>query len=124
MKLRFRGNSLRLRVNQKEVDALASGRVLKETVDFPGNTTLSYLLKTAAAGEPQALFAEGSIQITTPRVMISGWAASDDVGLYFTLPTGNSPLQIAIEKDLVCIDGPPGEVDPDAFPRELVEKVC
>jgi hypothetical protein len=117
MKLRFRGNSLRLRVNQREVEALASGDVLREAVEFPGNTELSYILKTNGAAEPQALFAQGSIQIAAPRAMISDWASGDEIGLYFTLATETEPLKIAIEKDLVCIDGPADERDPNAFPR-------
>lgn len=117
MKLRFRGNSLRLRVNQKEVEALALGDVLKEAVEFPGHTALSYVLKANGASEPQAAFAQGSIQIAAPRTMISDWASGDEIGLYFTLATDTEPLKIAIEKDLVCIDGPADENDPNAFPR-------
>jgi len=124
MKLRFRGNSLRLRVNQKEVEALAAGSVLKEQVDFPGSTSLSYSLKSEAAAEAQAIFTQGRIQIHAPRALVADWAGSDDIGLYFTLPTGAQPLTISIEKDLECIDGPIEERDPNAFPRALSENVC
>jgi hypothetical protein len=123
MKLRFRANSLRLRVNQKEVEALAAGDVLTEGIQFPGGTTLSYVLTTQAATEPRAHFANGSIQIAAPQALIVAWAASDDIGLYFSLLTGADPLKIAIEKDLECMDGPVEEKDPDAFPR-AVGSVC
>jgi len=124
MKLRLRANTLRLRLNQKEVEKLAAGEVLRETLEFPGSTSLSYLLKITPAADPQAFFDSTRIQIIAPKAIVLNWAENEELGIYFTLPTGAEPLKIAIEKDLVCIDGPPEEQDPLAFPRELAEKVC
>jgi len=124
MKLRIRANTLRLRLNQKEVKALAAGEVLKEKIDFPGNTALAYTLTTALAADAQAFFDNGGIHITAPRVPLMHWVGTDDLGIYFSLQTGVEPLKIAIEKDLICIDGPEDEKDPHAFPREISEKVC
>jgi hypothetical protein len=124
MKLRIRANTLRLRLNQKEVEKLAAGEVLREAIEFPGSTSLSYLLKVAQAAEAQAFFEAGRIHIIVPRVQILHWAENDELGIYFQLPTGAEPLKIAVEKDLVCIDGPAEEQDPLAFPREMAEKVC
>jgi len=124
MKLRLRANTLRLRLNQREVEKLAAGEVLREGIEFPGGTSLSYLLKVAPAAEAQAFFEGGRIHIIAPRVPILNWAANDELGIYFSLPTGAEPLEIAIEKDLVCLDGPVEEQDPLAFPREMAEKVC
>jgi hypothetical protein len=124
MKLRFRANSLRIRVNQEEVQRLAAGESLQDKLEFPGNATLAYVLKTDSAADPQAIFAHNRIQITAPRTLVSHWAEGEDIGLYFTLPTGAAPLKIAIEKDLECIDGPADERDPNAYPRKLSEKVC
>ncbi len=124
MKLRIRANSLRLRLNQKEVESLAAGQVLKEKLDFPGGTTLSYSLNSEPAADPQVFFENGKIQITAPHALLLNWVNCEDLGLYFNLPTGAEPLKIAIEKDLVCIDGPPEEKDPHAFSRELVSRSC
>lgn len=124
MKLRFRGNSLRLRVNQAEVQTLSTGGVLKEQVEFPGTTFLSYILKAGSGADPQVFFSEGEIRIAVPRLLITNWAVTEEIGLYFTLPTGGKPLKVSIEKDLECVDGPVEERDPNAFPRGLAEKVC
>ena len=124
MKLRFRANSLRLRVNRREAEALAAGEVLRETIEFPGNTSLAYILKPGSTTEAYAAFADGDIQISAPRTQIESWANGDDIGLYFTIPTNAEPLKVAIEKDLECLDGPVEEKDPNAFPRQLAEKVC
>ena len=124
MKLRFRANSLRVRVNRTEVKQLAAGEVLREKIDFPGNSSLSYVLKSDSAADPQAFFAHESIQIAAPAALVGQWAAGEEIGLYFTLATGAQPLNIAIEKDLECIDGPIEERDPNAFPRGLAENAC
>lgn len=117
MKLRFRANSLRLRVNQREVQSLAAGKALEEQVIFPGATRLAYTLTPEAAADAKVRFEDGSIHVLAPQNQITDWAKGDAIGLYFELPTSETTLNLAIEKDLECIDGRPEERDPNAFPR-------
>lgn len=117
MKLRFRKNSLRLRVNQREVESLAAGEALEEQVYFPGDACISYVLETVLTGPPRASFRQGVIRVSAPRKEIQNWAQGDAIGLYFDLPANGAALKVAVEKDLECVDGPPEERDPDAFPR-------
>lgn len=117
MKLRFRNNSLRLRVNRREVEGLSTGSALKEQVHFPGDTELAYLLETVASGSPQVQFREGIIRVAVPYEDVKNWAGCDDIGMYFELPANGSCLKIAIEKDLECLDEPAEERDPDAYSR-------
>lgn len=121
MKLRLRGNNLRLRVNRREVEQLASGEALQERVSFPGGASLSYILETAFDSLPEASFRGGVIRIAAPAATVQPWASSDEVGIYFNLPAGGASLKIALEKDLECIDLPPEERDPDAFPRSAAK---
>ena len=116
MKLRFRENSLRLRVNRREVDALTSGIALAEQLHFPENS-ISYVLELSKEPSPQASFREGTIRVSAPRDLVHQWAENESIGMYFELPANGATLKIAIEKDLECIDGPPEERDPEAFPR-------
>jgi hypothetical protein len=117
MKLRFRNNSLRLRLNRKEVDALASGVSIKERVMFPGEAEFSYILEPAARIEPEASFRNGVVRVSAPPAELKDWAASEAIGLYFDLPANGGELKIAIEKDLECADSSTEDRDPDAFPR-------
>jgi hypothetical protein len=117
MKLRFRSNSLRLRVNQREVQSLAAGRVLAEHVVFPGDTCLEYMLSSEPNGSARVWFQNGSIQVFAPQKEIADWARGEEIGLYFDLPANGTTLKVAIEKDLECVDGPAEERDPEAFPR-------
>lgn len=117
MKLRFRKNSLRLRLNQRETASLASGNALEEKVHFPGNATISYVLEPVSHPDPSASFQDGVIRIGAPQAQLSEWAGTDSIGVYFDLPANGSALKVAIEKDLECLDGPEEERDPDAYPR-------
>ncbi|MFL6450825.1 MAG: DUF7009 family protein [Bryobacteraceae bacterium] len=123
MKLRFRKNSLRLRVNQREVQTLASGAAIVEEVLFPGNARMTYTLQAAPCDSAHARYEGGNISVLAPRELVQDWADSEQIGVYFDLPAGTTILTVAIEKDLECVDGPPAERDPDAFPR-TAEEVC
>jgi len=120
MKLRFKANSLRLRVNQREVQKLASGQSLREQVAFPGGSTLAYVLDVGSIAT--ASFMHGTIRIEAPQSEVAAWAKAEEIGMYFDFDVAGSELRVAVEKDLVCVDGPPEEVDLDAFPRTA--KVC
>jgi len=123
MKLRFRNNTLRLRVNRREVESLASGAALKEQIQFPGNTQIRYVLEPTTKPAAEAWFREGVIGVSAPHREISDWAKGDSIGMYFELPANGRVLEVSIEKDLECRDAPAEEADPDAFPR-TGEKDC
>jgi hypothetical protein len=115
MKLRFRKNSLRLRVNRRETEMLAAGTALEERVNFGGGATLTYsLASTSVRTTPTAAFDGHTIRVTAP---LSDWVREGEIGFYFEVEPG---LRVAIEKDLECVDGPETEKDPDAFPRGAV----
>ncbi|HZQ52383.1 MAG TPA: hypothetical protein VFB14_09310 [Bryobacteraceae bacterium] len=117
MKLRFRKNSLRLRVNRREVESLAAGQTIEEQIYFPGDALISYVLETVPTGPATASFRQGVIRVAAPREEIQNWAHGDAIGLYFDLPASGAALKVAVEKDLECVDGPPEEREPYAFPR-------
>ncbi len=66
MKLRFRKDSLRLRLNRQEVNAVASGGSVEERVNFPGGTALIYRLVPSAEATCDASLAEGTITVSVP----------------------------------------------------------
>ncbi|MBV9404996.1 MAG: hypothetical protein JO211_06610 [Acidobacteriaceae bacterium] len=119
MKLRFRQNSLRLRVNRREVEGLAAGAILKEQIHFPGNVRFVYMLESSPDRTPGASFENGVIRVRAPEQQLRRWAASEEIGIYFELSGNGTSLRIAIEKDLECVDGPSEEQDPHAYPRVL-----
>ncbi len=114
MKLRFRKNSLRLRLNQREAAALAGGQELEERVEFPGGSVLLYRLVPGNSPDPRAEFSAGVITVFLPEERVRSWQQSDDIGVYYR--TGS--LDVAIEKDLECTDLREEEQDPFAYPRK------
>jgi hypothetical protein len=117
VKLRFRENSLRLRVNRPEVENLAAGGSLEERVEFPGGARLTYVLESSREPAAEATFRGGVIRVAAPDWQIKDWARGEAIGLYFQVAANESPLRVAIEKDLECVGGSAEERDPEAFPR-------
>jgi hypothetical protein len=117
MKLRFRNNSLRLRVNRPEVENLAAGGAVEERVDFPGGARLAYILESSPESAPSASFQDGVVRVSAPGWQIKDWARGEAIGLYFHVSGEGAELRVAIEKDLQCVEGPAEERDPDAFAR-------
>jgi hypothetical protein len=120
MKLRIRGNSIRLRLKRGEVESLAAGNKLIEETEFPG-TVFSYSLELSDNEDMVASFDNGRIEISMPREIIPEWADTDLVTLYTEqkLP-GDSKLEILVEKDFTCLE--PGhhrncEDDQDTYPH-------
>jgi hypothetical protein len=114
MKLRFRKDSLRLRLNRKEVSAIAGGESLEERVHFPGGAALVYRLVPSESQAYDAALVENTITVSVPRGTLERWRENEEIGLYHRAET----LEIAIEKDLECVEASDNERDPYAFPRK------
>jgi len=125
MKLRIRGNSLRLRLTQGEVAAIAAdGLVAEHTAFAPGGAALGYRLRTdEAASRVKASFGNGEIEVVLPAATAERWAASDQVSIEVEQPIGDGgKLTILVEKDFACLTERPGEDDSDAFPHPGADK--
>lgn len=102
MKLRLRDNSLRLRLDRKEVAALALARSAESRTAVAPDRALVYrVVLSADAEQPQVSFDQGVITVLVPEAVGRRWAESDDVGIYATTTWG---LRLTIEKDFRCLD--------------------
>jgi hypothetical protein len=118
MKLRIKGPSLRLRLTQKEVHALAAQGQVEEQVPFGGTARLIYRLRRdAAAAEIRASFADGVLEICVPRATADSWCASDQVTLAHAQAVAGGALQITLEKDFACLAPRADEDESDNFPH-------
>ncbi|MEY4631032.1 MAG: hypothetical protein RIQ81_1152 [Pseudomonadota bacterium] len=123
MKLRIKGNTLRLRLQQKEVKRLLDAGVIREETCF-GPVTFSYEL--AVRNELPLICAEldgHAMRVLLPAEVARHWVTSDEVSLYGEQPlSANSAdvLKILVEKDFVCIKprtSPLWEDESDAYPN-------
>jgi len=114
MKLRIKGNSLRLRLTRSEVQRLVEQDSVTETTAFGGAAEFTYAVRTdAGAKAVTAEYAAGCMTVMIPAAQAADWAASELVGVY---NEAAGTLTIAVEKDFACIDRDDPE-DADAFPN-------
>lgn len=127
MKLRIKGNSLRLRVTRSELARLTSGEPIEETIHFAPepSAALRYALVPSSKGDSvNVSYLPGEIIVTVTAEQIRIWGAEDQVGIYATLDLGPvGPLEISVEKDFACLDGS-HEDSGDAFANPLEGRVC
>jgi hypothetical protein len=120
MKLRIRGNSIRLRLMQGEVEQLKLKEQIEERVTFPGGESLIYRL--ALADVLYATLAHHTLQVDIPRKEALEWIYSEEISLEEqTLDANGAELRILIEKDLQCLTERVGEDESDAFPNPKKE---
>ncbi len=104
MKLRIRGDSMRLRLKRSEVDLLATGASIVEETHFPG-AVLTYRLDVSDNTRISANFDNGSLVVSLPRPKVLAWASSDEVSLFAEQQLeGSRSLSLLIEKDFKCLE--------------------
>ena len=128
MKLRIKGNSIRLRLGQSEVRRMREVGIVEEstTFDILGGQRLDYVLCTGPnLPAITASFDGGRIVVRIPTALLREWAETDQVGIErIQVGSGGRELKIRIEKDFECIDAPADEPQEDAFPRHRFDAAC
>jgi hypothetical protein len=117
MKLRTRGNSIRLRLSRGDLATLLEHGVVEEQVGFPGGQVLRYRLERSGAPAPGASFSDGMITVRFPADAIDGWADPGEVSLEADCPIVSGMLHLLVEKDYQCLAPRDGEDDEDLFPN-------
>ena len=127
MKLRFKGNSLRIRVTPSEVEHLLRDGVIREHVQFTANPKdrLTYsVISSLSRGTTTAAYQLGNITVSVPEIQLKKWARSEEVGVYADVALGGDrPLSVAIEKDFACLDRSDAENE-DTFPNPNLAAAC
>jgi len=119
MKLRIRGDSVRLRLTRSEVQGLAERGAVEELTRFPGGTSLRYVLRAdSAAPAVSAAFAAGVLSVSLPHATALAWSRSEEVAVTADVPLEGAVLRILVEKDFPCLTTRPDEDDSDAFDRD------
>jgi hypothetical protein len=117
MKLRLQGNSLRLRLTQKEVTELRYRGWVASLVEFLPGQELVYRLEGSFHAESvTAAFDGHAIRVTVPTHVMTQWAESDQVSIE-TASRGS--LHLLIEKDFQCLHSR-GEQNRDAYLHPLM----
>lgn len=105
MKLRIKGNSIRLRLTRSEVSQFLKENNYSETTDF-GQQILKYsLIASESTSDLDVSFENNHIRVIIPFSQKMEWAADDKVGFTFTKEISKGKtIIIKVEKDFVCLD--------------------
>jgi hypothetical protein len=127
MKLRIKGNSMRVRVSRSEVTRLLAGDCLEETIFFAPETSAKFtyaLRQEASLSRPAVHHTENRVVILIPADEAIAWGATDQVGISEDIGLGSlGSLGLLIEKDFACLDRS-DEDNEDAFPNPNAGATC
>lgn len=128
MKLRIKGDSLRIRVGRTELtDFLRDGRI-EETIHF-GSTPdarLTYVLEVSAGNtaETQVRYSRQEIAVVLTPGQTRQWSRDGEVGVYTQVPLGpGAALEVVVEKDFACLDRS-DEDNKDTFANPNANTAC
>ncbi|MCB0700475.1 MAG: hypothetical protein KDC11_11525 [Chitinophagaceae bacterium] len=118
MKIRIRGNSVRLRLTKTEVEAFGKDGYIDEKTGF-GDAVLTYALQTTEHCDMTADFKDGKITMYLPDTKAKEWVESQKVGFDANMDLGDgNELYLLLEKDYKCLDDT-GEDQSDNYENPL-----
>ncbi|MCE2786793.1 MAG: hypothetical protein LW692_02340 [Sphingobacteriales bacterium] len=121
MKLRIKGNSIRIRLTKSEVNQFAKDGYIEEHTLLP-NGKLSYVVKKdATVNELSADLSKQTVVMLMPEHDATNWVQTERVGYEnnMILP-GGEKLYLLIEKDFKCLDNT-NEDQSDMYDNPLAE---
>ncbi|MDH5474757.1 MAG: hypothetical protein OEX22_03595 [Cyclobacteriaceae bacterium] len=120
MKLRInKGNTLRIRMSQTEVNELVSNGKVEEVLNF-GNNALVYSVKRTSDESISVDFKDNMVLISVNSEIVNKWHKSDQVGFDKTiLISDDESFYVLIEKDFKCLTDRPNEDETDLFENPL-----
>jgi len=109
MKLRIKGDSLRIRVGRNELaNFLRDGRI-EDTIHFGAapEARLTYVLEASAIDitQTQVRYSPQEVTVVLTPGQIRQWRQEEQVGVYTHVPLGpGAALEVVVEKDFACLD--------------------
>lgn len=104
MKIRIKGNSVRLRLSRSEVDYFGQNGYIEEKTEF-GGSDLTYALQSNDIEHVLADFKNNTITMYVPDSFRAEWTTTERIGIEGTADIGNGKsLHLLLEKDFKCLD--------------------
>jgi hypothetical protein len=121
MKLRIKGNSIRLRLSMSDIDTFGKEGYLEERTEI-GTAVFIYALLRSDEATMNATLDNNKIFVHLPATQATEWVTTEKVGYdaRVNLPTGNE-LYLLVEKDFKCLDETE-EDQSDNFDNPLLAK--
>lgn len=127
MKLRIKGDSLRLRVSRSELDRFLEGERIQDTIHFgaASEAKLTYALEIALQTAPvRVKYESQTVTVCLSDSQARNWARPSEVGVYSAVAIDpHFSLDIIIEKDFACLDRGEAENE-DTFENPKTGVTC
>jgi hypothetical protein len=127
MKLRIKGNSMRIRVSRSELAHFLAGSRIEETIHFDAGAQarLTYALEsTFQASAVRVRYRPQEVTVILSADQARSWGAKNEVGVYATVDIGPAgSLEVSVEKDFACLDRS-DEENSDTFDNPQAGAVC
>jgi hypothetical protein len=126
MKLRIKGNSMRLRVSPSEMTRLLKSGRIEETIHFgpQEDAKLTYALEHASHSSEMTLRHQPlEVAVVIPTKDAQEWAQGEQVSLYGAVGAGDRRLELVVEKDFACLDKSEAE-NQDTYPHPKQGATC
>jgi len=127
MKLRIKGDSLRLRLSRSEVTRLLQGDCLEETIHFTPEARAKFtyaLQQDRLVRRPVIQYTENRVAVLIPADQANAWGTTDQVGIAEDISLGSlGSLALLIEKDFACLDRNEKDNE-DTFPNPNAGTTC
>ena len=127
MKLRIKGNSLRLRVSRSELERILAGEEVAETIRFAAapEARLTYALARGTQSNAAIVrYRPQEVTVLLSKEQAESWAQDDQVGVYTLVDIApEGLLELIVEKDFACLDRS-DEANKDTFANPLMGSVC
>jgi hypothetical protein len=126
MKLRLKGNSIRVRLDRRDIERLIDKGRVDDAVRFGPGLAFSYAVEVGPAPHerPKASYNDGRLTIRIDPLDVEEWLAGDRVGFNHQQPVEDGVVRVLLEKDFACIDRPQGEEADDAYAFPNPSSVC
>jgi len=124
MKTRIKGDIIRFRLSQSEVEQLAEGGTVSSHTVFTRATALNFILR-GSADVAKIIFQkkEDTYLFDIPKNLLKVWKAPDQVTIEEKIDNGKeSGLTVLIEKDFQCLIVRKGEDESGLFPNPSSER--
>lgn len=104
MKLRIKGNTIRLRLTRTEVDYFGKNLSLEENTGFIGNA-FTYSIQANNVQKMTASFDQNKLTVSLPLASALEWVNTDLIGCNSEMDLDNGKkLYLLVEKDFKCLD--------------------
>lgn len=122
MKIRIKGDSVRIRLSKSEVDYFGKEGYYSDKTRFPIGEFEYGIISRHDISQMQAEFNSKGIFLLVPQHWAEEWVATQRVGFdsKVALPDGGE-LYLLIEKDFQCLDNTM-EDQSDMYPNPLAEE--